>query len=301
MVALVATTALVAFSLPLTLAYPSPQPLLGLPTGPAPITDPRFTTWNAPGSGDVRSPCPGLNALANHGFIHHNGKNLTIPHLVDGLAAGLNMGVDFTVLIGGAGLLASPNPLGGSFDLNQLDQHNFPIEHDASLSREDAYFGNDYSFNQKIWNMVLTVYKGKTTTDIPTAAKVLSARTQDEQKRDPQFTYGLREFIFRYGETALYLQTMSDPVSGVARLDFIRELFEKERLPVDLGWRPSTLPITLASLGVMVNNLFAANPQNGPEGVTIASNSYKDLIEGFIGGSEVLGNLTGGLSKQTGL
>ncbi len=26
-----------------------------------------------PGSGDIRGPCPGLNAAANHGFLPHNG------------------------------------------------------------------------------------------------------------------------------------------------------------------------------------------------------------------------------------
>jgi hypothetical protein len=27
----------------------------------------------APGQGDIRAPCPGLNAAANHGFLPHNG------------------------------------------------------------------------------------------------------------------------------------------------------------------------------------------------------------------------------------
>lgn len=29
--------------------------------------------WVAPGAGDQRGPCPGLNALANHGYLPHNG------------------------------------------------------------------------------------------------------------------------------------------------------------------------------------------------------------------------------------
>jgi len=95
--------------------------------------------------GAVRSPCPvcslkqlyntftytflqGLNALANHGFINRNGKDLTIPGLIAGLAAGMNVGADFTTAIGAAGLLSAPNPLLGSFDLNDLRQHNCPIE-----------------------------------------------------------------------------------------------------------------------------------------------------------------------------
>lgn len=27
--------------------------------------------WKAPGPGDIRGPCPGLNALANHGYFPH--------------------------------------------------------------------------------------------------------------------------------------------------------------------------------------------------------------------------------------
>ena len=27
--------------------------------------------WVAPGPGDIRGPCPGLNALANHGYFPH--------------------------------------------------------------------------------------------------------------------------------------------------------------------------------------------------------------------------------------
>jgi hypothetical protein len=29
--------------------------------------------WESPKSGDIRGPCPGLNAAANHGFIPRNG------------------------------------------------------------------------------------------------------------------------------------------------------------------------------------------------------------------------------------
>lgn len=194
---------------------------------------------------------------------------MTIPHLVTGLAEGMNMGADFTIAIGGAGLLSSPNPLGGAFDLNDLDQHNFPIEHDASLSRQDAYFGNDYSFYNPNWQQVLAFYKGKTQTDIKTASLAKYSRVNDSMTRNPTFTYSLREFVLSYGETSLYLQSMSDPVSGVANVDYVRSLFENETLPYALGWRPSTSPITLVSLGQMVLELFSDNPQNVPEGAEI--------------------------------
>lgn len=236
---------------------------------PAPANDPRFTNFQPAGSNDVRSPCPGLNTLANHGFIHHDGRNMTIPHLIKGLAEGMNIGADFTVAIGGAGLLSSPNPLGGAFDLDDLSQHNFPIEHDASMSRQDAALGNDQPFYNPSWQQYISFFNGKTVTEIPTASKAKFARYNDSLTKNPQFQYGLREAVLSYGENALYLQSMSDPVSGKAQVSYVKSLFEKEKLPYALGWRPSTAPITLASLGVMVTELYGVSPEPAQEGARI--------------------------------
>jgi hypothetical protein len=236
---------------------------------PAPANDPRFTNFQPAGSNDVRSPCPGLNTLANHGFIHHDGRNMTIPHLIKGLAEGMNFGADFTVAIGGAGLLSSPNPLGGAFDLNDLNQHNFPIEHDASMSRQDAALGNDQPFYNPNWQQYIGYFSGKTVTDIPTASKAKFARYNDSLTRNPQFQYGLREAVLSYGENALYLQAMSDPVSGKAQVSYVKSLFEQEKLPYALGWRPSKVPITLASLGAMVTELYGMSPEPAQEGAKI--------------------------------
>lgn len=116
----------------------------------------------------------------------------------------ISVGADFTTVIGAAGLLSSPDPLGGSFDLNDLDQHNFPIEHDASLSRQDAYFGNDYSFYSPNWDMVISHYNGTNYTSIPLASKAKYSRVLNSEAINPTFTYGLREFILSYGETCKY-------------------------------------------------------------------------------------------------
>lgn len=37
------------------------------------VTPGSANEYQAPGSGDLRGPCPGLNAAANHGFLPHNG------------------------------------------------------------------------------------------------------------------------------------------------------------------------------------------------------------------------------------
>ena len=38
--------------------------------------------WRAPGPGDIRSPCPGLNTLANHGYLPRDGRNVHVTDIV---------------------------------------------------------------------------------------------------------------------------------------------------------------------------------------------------------------------------
>lgn len=86
----------------------------------------------------------------------------------------MNVGIDFATVIGSAGLLSVPGKLfATSFDLNNLDEHNFPIEHDASLSRADYNLnnGNNYGFNQTIFDTVLAFYHDMNETNIQVAAK----------------------------------------------------------------------------------------------------------------------------------
>ena len=47
--------------------------------------------WIAPKSSDLRGPCPGLNAMANHGYIPRNGY-VSIPQVVKGMGDVYGMG-----------------------------------------------------------------------------------------------------------------------------------------------------------------------------------------------------------------
>lgn len=52
---------------------------------------------------------------------------MTIPMLIQGLKKGLNVGADFSTVIGSAGILSVPgNLLATSFTLEDLRKHNFP-------------------------------------------------------------------------------------------------------------------------------------------------------------------------------
>lgn len=225
---------------------------------------------------------------------------MTIPVLIQGLSSGLNVGPDFATAIGLAGSLSNPNfnVLAPSFDLDMLDEHNFPIEHDASLSRQDAYFGNDHSFNQTVWDTVLEYFPNDSTFTIPPAAEARYARVQTESKRDPTFTYGPQQFVLSYGETALYLSTMGDPITGVAPYNYVQSLFEQERLPYELGWTPPTTQTNFGTLAAMIGKLISATPNATiPQGLLITANTVKIAFEG---GNPVTGILPSALQGVIG-
>lgn len=51
-----------------------------------------------PGSGDLRGPCPGLNALANHGYLPHNGY-ISLTQAVEATNKVFGMGVDLATFL----------------------------------------------------------------------------------------------------------------------------------------------------------------------------------------------------------
>ncbi|KAI9051161.1 hypothetical protein LZ554_005263 [Drepanopeziza brunnea f. sp. 'monogermtubi'] len=244
-----------------------------------------FTTWTAPGPNDLRSPCPGLNSLANHGFLPHDGRGMTIPILVKGLKEGLNVGADFSTAIGQAGMLSAVpgNALATSFTLRDIRRHNFPIEHDASLSRADFYLdgGDNWTFNQTVWESVLAYFEGMTETSIRVASAAKYNRVKTEAARDEMFTYTPQQFALSYGETALYLSTMGDPITGVARVEYVKVLFEQERLPYNEGWRPTISETNLSTLAGMILQLIAASNDVLPEGLVITANTLKLAFGGY--------------------
>ena len=112
-----------------------------------------------PSFSDLRSPCPALNALANHGYMYavfilisgqtrltgasnRDGRNLTVHALVEAIQHVYNFTKPLAYLLALSGVLLCGN--GRTVNLDRLAKHNV-IEHDASLSRQDVQPPNDYS------------------------------------------------------------------------------------------------------------------------------------------------------------
>ncbi|KAH9814557.1 hypothetical protein DFH28DRAFT_1082765 [Melampsora americana] len=83
-----------------------------------------------------RSPCPALNALANHGIINPSGRDLSFHQITSALSRTYNLSPTLAMQL----LLGAYPILDGrkTINLSDLSTHGV-IEHDASLLRPDLY------------------------------------------------------------------------------------------------------------------------------------------------------------------
>jgi hypothetical protein len=184
----------------------------------------------------VRSPCPAINSLANHGILPHNGKNITKAMAVEALTKAYNVDPKIANVFAASGIFANPHHDAHSFDLNHVSKHNY-IEHDVSLSREDIAFNGGEKFDQEVFDMVLNTYReahpGKTDDEIMTDwvtagharwARVLASKGKHDEAQK-SWLYGIKEAIMSYGETSLYLNLLGK--DGVAPLKWVKIFFGK--------------------------------------------------------------------------
>nr|POE49013.1 aromatic peroxygenase [Quercus suber] len=100
----------------------------------------------APGKSDSRGPCPGLNLLANYGYLPRDG-HVSFSQVVEAVARGFNMGADLAVVLATFAILTDGDPVtetwylgAGPGNVGGLNRHS-TIEVDISPNKEDFYLG----------------------------------------------------------------------------------------------------------------------------------------------------------------
>lgn len=100
--------------------------------------------YKAPGPSDSRGPCPGLNLLANHGYLPRNG-HVTFQQVLEATSRGFNMGADLATILTTFAVLADGDIANESFYLGSLtgadglNRHS-TVEADVSPNREGNLF-----------------------------------------------------------------------------------------------------------------------------------------------------------------
>jgi hypothetical protein len=116
--------------------------------------------YQTPGPTDKRGPCPGLNALANHGYINRNGisnaQQVYDVSLLIGLGSEIAATLAALAVVAGNGLVFSigeGSPVTGP----GLNQHGF-LEGDTSYKSCDCSLCptqtgcDNFDFNDPVWS-----------------------------------------------------------------------------------------------------------------------------------------------------
>ncbi|KAK1830941.1 Peroxidase, family 2-domain-containing protein [Podospora conica] len=222
--------------------------------------EPRGHGWMAPGPNDSRSPCPGLNVMANHGYLPRNSRDIDLNDIRNAVSGAYNyaptafdeafqQAVEFKLTTTGNA---------STIHLADLAKHD-DIEFDGSLSRNDIFFGDNLHFDASIWAMTaarLRLYdigpgNSERYVTVEAAAKAQAARNADAKKVNPTFNASAAQMIGGPGTTALYLTTLWDDKAGAVPKSWIRVWFESERIPYREGYQPPKTPRTGETIGNM--------------------------------------------------
>ncbi|KAK3179855.1 hypothetical protein K4F52_008773 [Lecanicillium sp. MT-2017a] len=179
-------------------------------------------------------PCPMMNTLANHGFLPRNGREITREVVVDAMGAALNFDDGLASLMFDQAIIANPEPNATYFSLNDLSRHNV-LEHDASLSRMDDYFGNSHVFNQSVFDET-TRYWTSSVLDANMLANSKLARQISSKAFNPEYTFTPTNEVFSLGELAAPIIAFGDLNAGTVPRDLVEYFFVNERFPETLGW-----------------------------------------------------------------
>lgn len=113
-----------------------------------------------------------MNTLANHGYLPHDGKNISLQNFIDALSSSINLAEAATRAVAATAFtVTSTTDNADTINLVDLLQHGI-IEHDASLSRADSSVGDALNFDETIWSSSFAYF---TDTSI-TVAQVAAAR-----------------------------------------------------------------------------------------------------------------------------
>jgi len=194
---------------------------------------------------DSRSPCPALNALANHSYLPHDGRDISTIQLIRVLREHYHISLPLATVLSLGGVLTC-----GRFfkvDLQDLALHNH-IEHDASLTHRNAGPGCRYApvdVDKKLLDQLLDVTKNPDHLTPEDLVKVRAMR--DATLSSPP---GRLHGMIARGEVALTIQSFIDANGNISK-QYIRDWFGTERLPI--GWSKPTTPIGLRSTTRIAN------------------------------------------------
>ncbi|KAG7095701.1 hypothetical protein E1B28_006415 [Marasmius oreades] len=194
----------------------------------------KWPDYQPPKDGDSRCACPALNALANHGILPRDGKNISFKEMGRVVNESYNFAPSFCFFVPNySANFMNKNYSKDTFDLAELSQHN-AIEHDASLTREDTHFNADQSKPHIPFVEELLSYatgkdsEGRALLTADDIARYSAKRRADSQANNPEFSLETIHKFFSSSNNSTMLRIFG------GRVDDLRTMLVEERIPE--GW-----------------------------------------------------------------
>ena len=220
--------------------------------------------------GDIRSPCPAVNTLANHGYLPRDGRNVRASEFLKGMNQyGLSSAL--------GGLLTHPiflekqnkdakaksswwsiiiHPFASAFaplgmrepgqkdaegvaclNLDQLALHN-AVEHDVSLTRRDIAQGDNITSQPDlIADLLASSSNGKTIT-MDDFINLRRRRYERQNEDNPQLEFQGFQVQGACAEVALILKAFGN--GKEVPVGYMKALFQDGRMPWKEGWSRRT-------------------------------------------------------------
>lgn len=212
--------------------------------------------WLEPTTEDVRSPCPFINTLANHGFINRSGKGVDVFAMVAELSEKFDVAPTlFLRLVEiSMGFNMTYTDMDGVvvMDIDSLFEHN-KLEHDASLVRADEYFG----FNEsKLVDLTLLdgLLQKNPNSTVLTKADIMEYQTErilDSRVNNPEHFFVEGQTTSFSAQATLFLLFGQHPMLESVDKASLKEFLEFERFPE--GYAPRTSDPDFVPLDVILN------------------------------------------------
>ncbi|KAL8750802.1 MAG: hypothetical protein Q9199_006835 [Rusavskia elegans] len=226
--------------------------------------------YQPPTANDLRSPCPVVNAFANHGLIPRDGRNVRAEELDTAMKElGLSITIRKTLVWGAyferydnrpSGLkdfITSPlaylhwhfgirnigqkdSDKTACLDLDQLSRHG-AIEHDVSITRRDfAQGGDNHSKQEDLVDQLLQSSSDGSYITTSDFARLRRKRLEQQKKDNPELCFPGVLHLVTAGQIAAIQRVFGhgDKESRIP-VSYAEALFREERLPVKEGWRKS--------------------------------------------------------------
>ncbi|CAG8524451.1 652_t:CDS:2 [Scutellospora calospora] len=168
--------------------------------------------WQAPQEGDERSPCPALNALANHGYLPRNGKDITPRQLFEALQKVFNENTSFAMY-----------QVAGCFTL---------------------YGENWVVRNDLVDQLITNSIDGKIKSE--SIKNTFRARYLDCKENNPDFTFGFFQVQLASGEYSLFQNIMGANTNKEVDVKIAETFFREERLANE--WTRPNSSVSLSTI-----------------------------------------------------